>query len=486
MSKDDYKISLSNCNFNKKRIRLTSPFSLRACELIGIDEEELLYIPKEEYLTKYPDCQNISKELQDERYNHYNAKRLRLIKEAKAKRAELIKLNTNLLSRKNFDFDTNISNNIYELSTFYNRNDNLKKSSSAVQMGNTFNNGSYSNSTAIKIGKEKLKKIKERQELNIKLHIDYECALEENRRNNIKKMKLKEEKEERKRMEKNHQLMLKMKKEEQKERKRKMKEEEYNHQMELKRLDNEKKEMIKLQEEEKRKEEEEKERKKQFEEHQLKEKQFREKVEQMNLMKYNKLMKKQKELDERDIKRKQNIEKMKDENQRKMSEKTRMMQNKIKKALMRNEYMMNEKITLYLEKQKKLEELKEQKDKEREFELYRQTMESKRRSEKRQSIFNKNIELVRQKIEKYNHKMELLKERQEKRHLEELQAMEKEVRKRELKERKLKQSRSNYEKLLEANKNKLLTKIEVNEERIKKQKKEQEQKKQKNIINFIC
>ena len=35
-------------------------------------------------------------------------------------------------------------------------------------MGNTFNNGSNSNSTAIKIGKEKLKRIKERQELNIK------------------------------------------------------------------------------------------------------------------------------------------------------------------------------------------------------------------------------------------------------------------------------------------------------------------------------
>ena len=296
MNKDEYKISLSNCNFNKKKIRLTSPFSLRACELIGIDEEELLYIPKDEYLSKNPDCQNISKELQDERYNHYNARRLRLIKEAKAKRAELIKLNTNLLSRKNLDFDTNLSNNNTNgIATFYNRNDNLKKSSSAIMMGNTFNNGSNSNSTAIKIGKEKLKRIKERQELNIKLHIDYECALEENRRNNIKKMKLKEEKEERKKMEKNHQLMLKMKKEAQKERKRKMKEEEYNHQMELKRKDNEKKEMIKLQEEEKRKEEEEKERKKQFEENQLKEKKFREKVEQMNQMKFNKLIKKQKE-----------------------------------------------------------------------------------------------------------------------------------------------------------------------------------------------
>ena len=169
MNKDEYKISLSNCNFNKKKIRLTSPFSLRACELIGIDEEELLYIPKDEYLSKNPDCQNISKELQDERYNHYNARRLRLIKEAKAKRAELIKLNTNLLSRKNLDFDTNLSNNNTNgIATFYNRNDNLKKSSSVIMMGNTFNNGSNSNSTAIKIGKEKLKRIKERKELNIK------------------------------------------------------------------------------------------------------------------------------------------------------------------------------------------------------------------------------------------------------------------------------------------------------------------------------
>ena len=473
MNKDEYKISLSNCNFNKKRLRLTSPFSLRACELIGIDEEELLYIPKEEYLAKNPDCQTISKELQDERYNHYNARRLRLIKEAKAKRAELIKLSSDLLSRKKSELDSNLNNDMFGLSTLYNRNDLLKKSSSAIQMGNTFNNGSTSNSTAIKIGKEKLRKIKERQELNIKLQIDYECALEENRRNNIKKMKLKEEKEERMKMEKNYQLMLKLKKEEQKERRRKMKEDEYNHQMELRRIENEKKDMIKMQEEEKRKEEEEKERKKQFEEQQRKEKKFREKVEQMNQMKFNKLLEKQKELDERDIKRKINMEKMKDETQRKMSEKTKIMQNKIKKALMRNEFMMNEKITLYLERQKKLEELKEQKDKEKEFELYKQTLESKRRSEKRKSIFNKNIELVKQKIEKYNHKMEILKERQEKRHLQEIQTIEEEIRKRELKERKLKQSRSNYEKRLEENKNKLLTKIEENK------------KSRKNIINYI-
>ena len=268
MNKDEYKISLSNCDFNKKRIRLSSPYSIKACELIGVDEEELLFVPKEEYLLKNTDCLNLPKELQDERYSHFNTKRLQLIKQAKTKRAELIKLNSKLRNRKNIEIDSNLNNNNYGLSTLYNRNENIKKSSSAIIMGNTAGNNGWGTSTAIKIGREKLRKMKERQELNIRLQIDYECALEENRRNNIKKMKLKEEKEKRMKMEKNMKMLEKMKREELKEKRRKLKEEEYNHQMEIKRLNNEKKEQLKLEEEEKRKEEEEKERKKQYEEHQ--------------------------------------------------------------------------------------------------------------------------------------------------------------------------------------------------------------------------
>ena len=298
MNKDEYKISLSNCDFNKKKIRLTSPYSLMACDLIGIDEEELLFMPKEEYLHKNPDCQNLPSDLQEERYNHFNAKRLNLIKEAKAKRAELIKINAdNFQNKKYLELESNLSNNTnmnFASSTLYNRNDNLKKSSSALQMGNTVGNGGWSSSTAIKIGREKLRKMKERQELNIRLQIDYECALEENRRNNIKKMKMKEEKEERKKLEKNMKLMLKLKKEELKERRRKMKEEEYNHQMELRRINNEKKEKMKMEEEEKKREEEEKERKKLMEEHHRKEKEFREKVDKINKMQHYRLVEKQK------------------------------------------------------------------------------------------------------------------------------------------------------------------------------------------------
>ena len=51
----------------------------------------------------------------------------------------------------------------------------MKKSSS---MG-AFDIDGGGTSTAIKYEREKLKKLKERQEINIRLQIDYECAMEE-------------------------------------------------------------------------------------------------------------------------------------------------------------------------------------------------------------------------------------------------------------------------------------------------------------------
>ena len=91
---------------------------------------------------------------------------------------------------------------------------------------------------------------------------------------------------------------------------------------------------------------------------------------------------------------------MKDETYRKMSQKRKLMQEKIKKALIKNEFLLNEKITSYLERQKKLEDLKEIKDREKESELIKQTIENEKRREKRKSILNKNEEILKQKIEK--------------------------------------------------------------------------------------
>ena len=202
MSNNDNLISLLNCEFSNEKTRLNSPHSIMACELIGVTINDLIQLPKEEYIKKNPDCKNISKEFQEERYNHYNQSRIKLIKEAKKMREQLINqeketsTNNNNSSSKNSKYSkkkiynyrvsNDFKNKTYR-GTFYCPH-NMKKCSST----NTLDGGC----TAIKVEREKLKKLKERQETNILLQIDYECALEENRRKNLMKMRDKELKEE--------------------------------------------------------------------------------------------------------------------------------------------------------------------------------------------------------------------------------------------------------------------------------------------------
>ena len=248
------KISLVNCDFNKKKIRITSPYSLKACELIGVDAEDLQYIPKEDYILKNQEFHYLNKDFQEERYNHFNNRRLKLIEEAKNKRKELIENDKNIvhsneeININNYNYINNVNNNVNNndnkdegYSTFYSQN-HLKKSSSTGMLNVKKTNRWRGASTAIKEERERLKKLKERQEINIKLQIDYECAKEETRRKNILKMKLNEEKEERKKIEKNKKLKEKLRKEEEKEKSRKKKEEEYNNKIEEKRKKEEKKE----------------------------------------------------------------------------------------------------------------------------------------------------------------------------------------------------------------------------------------------------
>ena len=54
----------------------------------------------------------------------------------------------------------------------------------------------YNQSTAIKLEKEKLHRLLEKEENNVKLQIDYECKIEENRRKNLEKMRDKKLREE--------------------------------------------------------------------------------------------------------------------------------------------------------------------------------------------------------------------------------------------------------------------------------------------------
>ena len=90
MSQDQKeKISLENYNYESKNNRLTSPLSIQACKLQGVTEEDLLYITFEDYIQSHPDCMNLPKEFQQERYDNFEQNRKDLIENLKEVRNQL-------------------------------------------------------------------------------------------------------------------------------------------------------------------------------------------------------------------------------------------------------------------------------------------------------------------------------------------------------------------------------------------------------------
>ena len=83
------KISLENYNYQSKTNRLNSPLSIKACKLQGVEEDDLIYITLEEYIQSHPECMNLPKEFQQERYDNYEQNRKDLIETLKEIRNQL-------------------------------------------------------------------------------------------------------------------------------------------------------------------------------------------------------------------------------------------------------------------------------------------------------------------------------------------------------------------------------------------------------------
>ena len=464
-------ISLLNCNFNQKKIRLTSPHSLLAIRLIGVTLDDLRYISLDDYIKKNPDIQYLENELQEERYNHHEQNRLELINEAK-------KLREDLLQDKNYE--TSPYNNISSLyispksninSHSYNFN-TMKKNTSATNLNPRMN--IQQPSTAILLEREKLQKLLQNQENKVKLQIDYECMIEENRRKNLEKMRNKELKEEKRRKEKERELAEKKEKEREKMLEKKRKEEEYMKEQEKLRKEEEIKEKKKLEEENQRREEEERERKNKILERELKEEEFRQKINKMNLQQRERLLEKEKELNEKDLKRQKNIEEHRKESHRLMAEKRIFLQDRMNKALNKNESKLNEKLNEFLLKQKKMENLKKKKEQEKMEKLREQNEEIIKRAEKIKNVLKQFEENKKLKIQRYNQKMEEITKRKEEKQKEEMRTLEEEKRKKEEKEKRLNELRDKYEKSMEQNRQRLMDKITNTDKKIKNHRMEQE------------
>ena len=83
------KISLENFNFNSKSQRLSSPFSIKACLLKGVKEEDLYKLTLEEYISTHPESKDLPKEIQTERFDNYEQNHNELIELLKETRNKL-------------------------------------------------------------------------------------------------------------------------------------------------------------------------------------------------------------------------------------------------------------------------------------------------------------------------------------------------------------------------------------------------------------
>ena len=93
-------------DFKDKNIRINSPISKRVLFILGLDENKLYEITKDEFLARNIELKNFPSHLQNQRYEQFNAKRLKFINDAKKLRNEIIsdnKKEIKVISKNNND-----------------------------------------------------------------------------------------------------------------------------------------------------------------------------------------------------------------------------------------------------------------------------------------------------------------------------------------------------------------------------------------------
>ena len=176
--KEKEKISLENFNYESKKQRLNSPFSLKACKLQGVTEEDLYKITLEDYIQLYPESKKLPKELQQERYDNYEENRTKTIDILKETRNNLIEENEKQQEKEKEK----------EKEEKEKEKEENQKEEENEEEQNKYNKSGMAIKNKDNI--KKYKKLKEDMELTIKVHIDREFEkVEKRRKNNAKNKK---------------------------------------------------------------------------------------------------------------------------------------------------------------------------------------------------------------------------------------------------------------------------------------------------------
>ena len=83
-------ISIDDIDYTTKKVRITSPHSIKAMNNLGIINEDLEYLTFEEYLSKNPELVGEEKKIQKFRYNHVDKIRKDLIEKVREQRMKII------------------------------------------------------------------------------------------------------------------------------------------------------------------------------------------------------------------------------------------------------------------------------------------------------------------------------------------------------------------------------------------------------------
>lgn len=99
-------------DFTDKNIRLNSPLSKKALSKLGLDENKLYEITKEEYIQRNKELEESPQEFINKRFNQFNIRRLNAIEEAKKLRNEMITDNEKIKNKSKSYIDLfNYNNN---------------------------------------------------------------------------------------------------------------------------------------------------------------------------------------------------------------------------------------------------------------------------------------------------------------------------------------------------------------------------------------
>ena len=179
------KITLENFNYQKKGPRLSSPYSIKACKILGVDEKDLIKLSFNEYLQLHIESKKLPKDIQQQRYDFYEKDRQTLIKDLKETRKELKENDENEKQNKKNENENNENNENNEKNE---NNNDQNEESSLLRRTKSLNATKFIETIQDKETKKKYEKMLEKFEQSMQKQVDKEFEQEEKRRENFEKI----------------------------------------------------------------------------------------------------------------------------------------------------------------------------------------------------------------------------------------------------------------------------------------------------------